>query len=64
MTKQVIITIGADGKMQANLSGYQGKECDQERLLVELQKLLEPSTASEQKKPEYYQEQHIEVQQR
>lgn len=56
MAKQVMVVVHADGKMEVNLSGYQGKECDQERLLAELQALFDPGEPSdERKKPEYYQ---------
>jgi len=52
-----MIVLHTDGRIEANLQGYQGKECDQEKLLDALQTLLTDG-GEMQKKPEYYQAQH------
>ena len=54
MAKQVIIVIHADGRIEADLKGYQGKECEQEVLVKALEELL-VKKGKEHKKPEYYQ---------
>ena len=57
MAKQVMNVLHADGRIEANLQGYHGKECDQEQLLDALQTLL-TGGGEMQKKPEYFQVKH------
>ena len=62
MAKQVIIVLHADGRIEADLKGYQGKECEQEELIKALEELLVDG-GKEHKKPEYYQVRQQQVRQ-
>lgn len=53
MAKQIMIILHADGRVEYDMQGYIGKECEQEALLKALRELLTDGGA-EQKKPEYY----------
>ena len=54
MAKQILVVLHADGRIEANLSGYQGKECEQEEILKELEHMM--ARPKEQKRPEYFQQ--------
>ena len=53
MAKQIIIVLHADGRIEADLQGYQGRECEQEELVKALEELL-VGGGKEYKKPDYY----------
>ena len=54
MSKQVMVIVHADGRMEVDGQGFAGTACEQDALLREIQALLEPKSAREQRKPEYY----------
>ena len=62
MAKQVIIVLHADGRIEVDLKGYQGKECEQEKLIKALEALLVDGGKA-RKKPEYYQVRQQQVRQ-
>lgn len=64
MAKTITVVVHADGRVEANLAGYQGTECEKDALLAEIQAMLAPGSVQERKHPEYYQRQGQQVQQR
>ena len=64
MAKKITIVVHADGRIQANLAGYEGTECEKDELLKEIQAMLAPGSVIERKHPEYYQRQGQRVQQK
>lgn len=63
MPKQIMIIAHADGRIEANLEGFKGTECEKDALLKALQEMLEPSTRREVRKAEYYQHQDMRAKQ-
>ena len=57
MPKQIVIVAHADGRIEANLEGFQGTECEKDELLKAIQEVLAPETKQEVRKPEYYHQQ-------
>lgn len=55
MAKTITVVVHADGRIAANLTGFQGTECEHDALLKEIQSMFAPSSVKEVKKPEYYQ---------
>ena len=64
MSKTITVVVHADGRIEANLAGYQGTECEKDALLRDIQAMLVPGTVKEVKKPEYYQQQGQKAQQK
>ena len=60
MSKTITVIVHANGRIEANLAGYEGTECEKDALLKAIQAMLDPESVIEQKRPEYYQkhEQH------
>jgi hypothetical protein len=63
MAKQILIVLHADGRLEANLEGFKGTECEKDELLKAIQAMLAPEARQEVKKPEYYQRQSERVKQ-
>ena len=57
MSKTITVIVHANGRIEANLAGYEGTECEKDALLKAIQAMLDPSSVHEQKRPEYYQKQ-------
>jgi hypothetical protein len=55
--KQIIVVLHTDGRIEANLEGFKGTECERDALLREIQDMLAPETRQEVRKPEYWQRQ-------
>lgn len=55
--KKIIVVVHADGRIEANLEGFRGTECEKDELLKAIQGMLAPETRTETRKPEYYQAQ-------
>ncbi len=64
MSKTIAIVVHVDGRIEANLAGFKGTECEKDALLAEIQAMLAPGTVQEKKHPEYYQRQGQQVQQK
>lgn len=64
MSKTITVVVHADGRIEANLVGYKGTECEKDALLQEIQAMLAPGTVQERKYPEYYQRQGQQQQQK
>ena len=64
MAKTITVVVHADGRIEADLAGYQGTECEKDALLAEIKAMLAPGSVQEHKKPEYYQRQAQQQQQR
>ena len=55
MGKTITVVVHADGRVEANLAGYKGTECEKDALLAEIQAMIVPGSVQERKHPEYYQ---------
>ena len=55
--KQIIIVLHTDGRIEANLEGFKGTECEKDELLKALQAMLAPESRQETRKSEYYYQQ-------
>ena len=64
MAKTITVIVHADGRMDVNLAGFKGLECERDAILAEIQAMLKPETVQEQKKSAYYQRQGQRVQQK
>lgn len=64
VAKQIAIVCHADGRLEADLSGFQGTECEKDELLKALKDMLAPESVQETRHPEYYNRQSARVQQR
>ena len=64
MSKTITVVVHADGRIEANLVGYKGTECEKDALLAEIQAMLAPGSVVERKHPEYYQRQRQQAQQK
>lgn len=62
MAKKITVIVHTDGRLEANLAGYRGTECEKDALLQEIQAMLAPGSVIEKKHPEYYQRQGQQVQ--
>lgn len=64
MAKQVVIILHVDGRIEADMQGFSGQECEKDAVLQAIQAMLAPGTVQEHRKPEYYQHTQARVQQK